>query len=88
MPRVSAHPRIAADPREQRVQDGVVVVAMHQDEAQEGLQEGLLCDAAQKQVQVGRAGNHLVHRRLDGRLEGEQGRNMIETHVNEDHRSM
>lgn len=61
-----AHPRIAADPREQRVQDGVVVVAMHQNETQEGLQEGLLGDAAQEQVQVGRAGDHLVHRRLDG----------------------
>jgi len=67
MPRVLAHPRIAADPREQRVQDGGVVVAMHQNETQEGLQEGLLGDAAQEQVQVGRAGDHLVHRRLNGR---------------------
>ena len=60
-----AHPRIAADPRKQCVQDGVVVVAMHQDEAQEGLQQGLLCDAAQEQFKVGCAGDHLIHRRLD-----------------------
>ena len=48
---------------------------MHQDEAQEGLQQGLLCDAAQEQLKVGRAGDHLIHRRLDA---GEEKRNQQE----------
>lgn len=45
-----SYPGIAADAREQRVQDGVVVVTMQQDEAQEGFQEGGLRHAAQEKV--------------------------------------
>lgn len=41
-----SYPWIAADACEQCVQDGVVVVAMQQDEAQEGFEEGSLCHAA------------------------------------------
>lgn len=57
-------PWIAADACKQCVQDGVIVVAMQQDEAQKSFKEGCLCHAAQEKVQVRSAGNHLVHRRL------------------------
>lgn len=39
-------------------------MTVQQDEAQEGFEEGGLRHAAQEEVQVGGAGNHLVHRRL------------------------
>lgn len=58
---VFSYPGIAVDAREQRVQDGVVVVTMQQDEAQEGFQEGGLRHAPQEKVQVGGAGDHLIH---------------------------
>lgn len=45
-----SYPRIAADASEQRVQDGVVVVTMQQDKAQEGFQEGGLRHAPQEKV--------------------------------------
>lgn len=57
-------PWIAANAREQRVQDGVIVMAMQQDEAQEGFEERCFRYAAQEKIQVGGAGDHLVHRRL------------------------
>lgn len=58
---VFSYPGIAVDASEQRVQDGVVVVTMQQDEAQEGFQEGGLRHAPQEKVQVGGAGDHLIH---------------------------
>lgn len=57
-------PWIAADAREQRVQDGVIVMAMQQDEAQESFKEGSLCYTAQEKIKVGCAGDHLIHRWL------------------------
>lgn len=64
----TTHPRVAVDAADERVEDGGVVVAVQQHEAQEGLQQRRLTDAAQEQVQVGGAGDHL----LDGGLHGEQ----------------
>lgn len=61
---VYTNPWIAADACEQRVQDGIIVVVMQQDETQEGFEEGSLCHTAQEKVQVGGAGDHLIHRRL------------------------
>lgn len=43
-------PGVAAYAREQGVQDGVIVVAMQQDKAKEGFQEGGFRDAAQEQI--------------------------------------
>lgn len=63
------YPWIAADAREQCVQDGVVVVTMQQDKAQKGFQEGSLRHTAQEKVQVGGAGDHLVHRWLQTHTE-------------------
>lgn len=61
---VFLYPRIAADACEQCVQDGVVIVTMQQDEAQEGFEEGSLGHAAEEKIQVGGAGDHLIHRWL------------------------
>lgn len=66
-------PWVTADACEQRVQDGVVVMAMKQDEAQEGFEEGRFGDVAQEEVQVGRAGNHLIDRRLRSSQQGADG---------------
>lgn len=68
---MNTNPGVAADARQKRVQDRVVVVSMQQDEPEEGFEEGRLCHAAQEQVQVGGAGDHLVHRWLQ-RQETEQ----------------
>lgn len=57
-------PWIAANAREQRVQDGVIVMAMQQDEAQESFEEGSFRYTAQKKIKVGCAGDHLIHRWL------------------------
>lgn len=47
---MSTDPWIAADACEQCVQDGVIVMAMQQDEAQEGFEEGSFRYAAQEKI--------------------------------------
>lgn len=52
------------DAADQGVQDVDAVMAMEQDEAEEGLEERWFRHAPQEQVQVGRGGHHLFQSQL------------------------